>query len=212
MRRYAWLIAAAVAGYAPAAHASDDIFELWMNPSVEADIGRGRAELETAHRIRDGREDTHYVRLWYGQPIADHVTLAGGVEQRFTGSVEERRLLQQLSYRSGILRGRTRIEQRFVEGDAKMGVRLRQRLGMSVPVGHAGRLALVANAEGFITLRATTALGQTGLTGLRTVIGVDYAVSDRIGIGLGYLRAHEFRRGAADRVGHAPLLSIAWSI
>ena len=212
MRRLAWLIAAAVAGHAPAAHASDDIFELWLNPSVEADIERGRAELETAHRIRDGRDDTHYVRLWYGQPIATNVTLAGGVEQRFTGRVEERRLLQQLSYRSSILRGRTRIEQRFVEGDPQIGVRLRQRFGMSVPVGRSGRLALVANAEGFITLRATTISGQTGLTGLRTVIGVDYAVSDRIGVGFGYLRAQEFRRGAADRVGHAPLMSIAWSI
>ena len=199
-------------GYASSAQASDDIFELWVNPSIEADIGRGRAELETGHRFRDGRDDTHYVRLWYGQPIGSDVTLAGGIEQRFTGRVEERRLLQQLGYRSGVFRGRTRIEQRFVEGDANMGVRLRQRIGVSVPVGRSGKLALIANAEGFVTLRATTALGQTGLTGLRTVIGVDYTLNDRLGVGLGYLRAQDFRRGAVDRVGHAPLLSIAWSI
>lgn len=212
MRLFAAIAAALAVGHPTTASAADEIFEFWANPSVEAGVGRGTAELETAHRIRDGRDDTHYLRLWYGRPVASGLTLAGGVEQRWTGRVQEQRLLQQLSYRTGILRSRTRIEQRFVEGDDLMGVRLRQRLGVSVPLDRSERLALVANAEGFFTLRSTTRAGQTGLTGMRTLIGAEYEISDRVEVGLGYLRAQEIRRGAIDRVGHAPLLSLAFSL
>ena len=138
MRPILGIAAALIAGQATAAHAADEIFEFWANPSIEADVGKGTAELETAHRIRDGRDDTHYVRLWYGQPIAKGVTLAGGIEQRWTGRVQEQRLLQQLSYRSSIFRGRTRIEQRIVDGDDRMGLRLRQRRFLRQHIGARG--------------------------------------------------------------------------
>ena len=195
-----------------AAQAADEIFEFWVTPSVEAKLGRGRVELETSHRIRDGRDDTHFVRLWYSQSIAKGVTLYGGIEQRVTGQTGERRLHQQLSYKTGIFRGRTRLEQRFVEDNPLMGLRVRQRLGFSIPIGTSKRLAAVANVEGFMTLRATTATGQTGLTAVRTLIGVNYKVSDNLDVGLGYLRAQDIRRGAADRVGHAPALTLSFSL
>lgn len=212
MRVFATFAVALAVGHASVARASDEAFELWLNPAVEADIGRGTVELESAHRFRDGRDDTHYLRLWYGQSIGKSVALAAGIEQRFTGSVGEKRLLQQLSYRSGVFRGRTRIEQRFVENDERMGLRLRQRVGISVLLGRSNRIALVANAEGFVTMRATTSAGQTGLTGLRTIIGFDYKLNDRIDINAGYLRAQDFRRGGIDRVGHAPLLGMTVSL
>ena len=212
MRLSVAIAAALAAGHPTAANAADEIFELWVNPSVEADVGRGTAELETAHRVRDGRDNTHYMRLWYGQPVAKGLTLAGGIEQRWTGRLQERRALQQLSYRTGIFRSRTRIEQRIVEGDGGIGVRLRQRIGVSIPMQQSKRLAFVANAEGFFTLRSTTQAGSTGVTGLRTLIGFERAVSKRIEIGLGYLRTQEIRRGGPDRIGHAPLLSVGFAL
>lgn len=212
MRVTLMIAAASLCAAASPAKASDEIFEVWLNPSVEADVGRGTAELETAHRFRDGRDDTHFLRLWYGQDIAKGVTLAGGIEQRFTGRIGEQRALQQLSLKHGVLRSRTRLEQRFVEGDDRMGLRLRQRIGVSVPFAQGGRLDFIANAEGFVTLRATNVAGQGGLTGLRTLVGIEYEASERVQLGLGYMRAQDFRRAAADRVGHAPMLSLAFSL
>ena len=47
---------------------------------------------------------------------------------------------------------------------------------------------------------------DTGITGLRTTIGVDYAVSDTLTLGLSYLRQQDFEDNAPDEIGHAPLI------
>ncbi|MFM9977789.1 MAG: DUF2490 domain-containing protein [Sphingomonadaceae bacterium] len=209
MNRVAFIAAVTAAVlFAPPANAADEIFELWLNPTAAIDLGKGEVELETAQRIRDGRDDTYFVRLWYGQDIARDVSLQGGVEQRWQGRGEERRLLQQLSIKRGLLRSRSRLEQRFVDSDDRMALRFRQRLGVSVPFDASEATTFVANAEGFLTLRSGDRGGQTGLTALRTYIGFERALGKHVEIGLGYMRAQEFRSGAADRVGHAPLVAV----
>ena len=171
---------------------------------------RTGVELETAQRFRsraDGGRDTVYLRLWLHRDLAKGLTLSGAVEQRWNEGQEEQRLHQQLSYRRGVWRGRSRLEQRFVEDDARAAVRLRQRFGIEAPLGD--RLwSAQANAEGFFTLRTGAPGRQTGLTGLRTYAGLAYEVSDRVTLGLGYVRAQDIRSGRPDRVSHAPLLSL----
>lgn len=195
------------------ARAADEAFEVWSNPSVTRAVGKGEAELETAQRLRgEGREDIYFVRLWYGEEISRGLTLQGGIEQRWTGGTAERRLLQQLSYKNGPFRSRTRFEQRFIEGDDRMGLRLRQRLGVSVPLDGAGSVRAIANAEAFYTVRSGNRGGQDGLTGLRTIAGIEIAVSDMVEIGLAYQRQEEIRRRAPDRVGHAPLISLTLAL
>lgn len=202
------LVMALCCAVAPA-RAADDAFELWLNPSITKAVGKGEAELETAQRLRsEGRDDVYFVRLWYGQEVAKGLSLQGGIEQRWAGSSEERRLLQQLNYRNGLLRARTRFEQRFVEGDDRMGLRLRQRLGVSVPLDRAKTVRAIANAEAFYTVRSGNRGGQDGLTGLRTITGVEIAVSEAVEIGIAYQRQEDIRRNAPDRVGHIPLISL----
>jgi hypothetical protein len=205
---------AALVFHAPAA-ASDDAFELWLNPSVsfalDDDTG---VELETAQRLRsrdDGRADTYFARLWINQDLSDNVTLSGAAERRVNSpGNDETRLIQQLSTKHGIVRTRLRLEQRFVD-DRRMGLRVRPRLGLNVPLGESSPWSFETNAELFLTLRSTSAGGDTGLTGLRTQIGASYDVSDNLSLSLAYLRQQSIEKGGPDEVGHAPLIGIELS-
>lgn len=209
-------LAAAALALPAAAHASTDHFELWLNPSIDFDAGERTAiELETAQRLRDrdeGGRDTIFARLWVHRSIGDGVTLSGAAEQRWNDELEEQRLHQQLSIKRGLLRSRSRLEQRFVEGDARMGLRYRQRLGVEIPLDASGRWSAGINAEGFFTLRAGDPGGDTGLTGLRTIAEIGYEISDRLSVSAGYIRTQEIRTGRPDRVGHAPLIGIELSL
>lgn len=210
-------LAVLMAGIATPAAASDEAFEFWLNPSVSTDLdGNTGLELETAQRFRsaeDGRVDTYFARLWLNQELSDNFTLSGAVEQRINdGGADERRTIQQLSARQGIWRGRVRLLQRFVHGADRMGLRLQTRGGVAVPLSGDGRWSGRADAELFLTLRSTSAGGDDGLTGVRTQIGVDYEVNDRLTVGLTYLRQQDFNDGAPDEVGHVPLIGVELSL
>ena len=207
---------AAVLIFPAPAFAADEAFEFWVNPSVEFDLENGRAfEVETAQRLRDaddGRVDTYFVRGWIKQDISDALTLAGALERRINdGGSDEIRLMQQLSGKHGLLRTRLRLEQRFVEGrGGRMGLRLRPRLGVATDLDEEGRWSGKADAELFWTLRGTSPNGDTGITGLRTQVGVGYEVNDTLSLSLAYLRQQDFEDGP-DEIGHAPLVGIEFS-
>lgn len=210
------LSAALAAGLSTTAAAeNDDGPEIWFNPSVSLALDDDTSvELETAQRLRresDGRADTYFARLWLNQDLSDAVTLSGGLERRANEpGADETRLLQQLSAKRGVLRTRLRLEQRFVDNQ-RMGMRFRPRLGVELPIGAGGRWSAQANAELFLTLRSTSLRGDEGLTGLRTQLGVSYAVNDRVSVSLDYLRQQDIQDRRPDVVGHAPLIGIELS-
>lgn len=198
------------------ASAADEAFEFWLNPSVSVDLDADTGvELETAQRFRsaaDGRVDTYFARLWLNQALSDDVTLGGAVERRINdGGSDETRLMQQLSTKHGLLRTRLRLEERFVDGTGRMGLRLQPRLGVSLPLGDSERWSFGTNVELFLTLKSTSIGGQDGLTGVRTQIAVNYAATDNLELGLTYLRQQDLVADGPDRVGHAPVVGIAYS-
>lgn len=215
--RLAAIAAALTAGLAPsmAAASDDEGVEYWLDQSASWSVAeRTTLELETAQRLRsasDGREDTYYARLWLNREVNDDLTLAAGVERRSNQpGADETRLLQQASLSRGLFRGRLRLEQRFVDG-GQAGVRLRPRVGVAVPLGDSERWTIGADAEAFLTLRSTTAGGDTGLTGVRTTVALAYEASERLSLRLGYVRDEDFNRNAPDTVAHAPLVEVELS-
>lgn len=208
--------ALAVAASLPvAAQASEEGAELWLNPGFAFGLDDNTTlEIETAQRFRAASKgpDTYFARAWLVQDLSDQLSISGAVERRVNdGAANETRLLQQLNVKSGLLRGRLRLEQRFVDGAAQTAWRLRPRAGVNVPLNKDKTWRAIADAEGFFTLRATRAGGQTGLTGLRTQLGVTHDVNDRIGLSLVYLRNQDIIDGRPDRIGHAPLFGIEFS-
>lgn len=216
MRTLLFPIVAGGALMASPAMAQNDAFEFWLNPSISTDLDEDTGiELETAQRFRsseDGRVDTYFARLWLNQDISEEFTLSGAVERRVNdGGSDETRLMQQLSGSHGILQTRLRLEQRFVDDADHMGLRLRPRLGVSVPIDESGRWSAKANAELFWTLRGNNVGSDEGITGLRTQVGVSYDVNDKLSLGLVYLRQQDFEDGGPDEIGHAPLASVEYS-
>lgn len=121
------------------------------------------------------------------------------------------RLLQQVGYPLGPLGGRTRLEQRFIEGDPRTGWRVRQRVGGAIPLSsHEGAWEAVGNVEGFFTLAASEPGAQTGLTGLRTFIGLEREFG-ALELSVGYLRQQAIREDAPDSVGHAPFVALGFN-
>ncbi|MES2884190.1 MAG: DUF2490 domain-containing protein [Pseudomonadota bacterium] len=197
--------------------ATDEAAEYWFNPSVSLDVDDATGlELETAQRFRseaDGRPDTYFARLWLNQSVSDNATLSGALERRINdGGSSETRLIQQLSSKHGVLRTRLRLEQRFVENTDQMGLRVRPRLGLALPVSENQRLQFKTDAELFLTLRGTSDGGDTGLTGLRTQIGFAYEVNSQLSISAVYLRQQDIRDHGPDTVGHAPLFGVELSL
>lgn len=198
------------------AMASDDATELWFNPSVSFDVDKDTGvEIETAQRLRDAddeRVDTYFVRLWLNQKVAENVTISGAMERRVNdGGSDETRLIQQMTTSHGYLRTRLRLEQRFVDNADQMGLRLRPRLGVAVPIDADERWTFKTDAEMFLTLQSTSNGGDTGLTGLRTQMGVSYDVTPNLTLSAAYLRQQDFDNGSPDVVGHAPILGIEFS-
>jgi len=216
MRSLLTAIAAGGAIMASPASAQDEALEFWLNPSVSTDLDEDTGiELDTAQRFRsseDGRVDTYFARLWVKQDLSDEFTLAGAVERRINdGGSDELRLMQQLSGSHGIFRTRLRLEQRFVDDADRMGLRLRPRLGVYVPIDPEGRWSAKADAELFWTLRGNNVGSDEGITGLRTQVGVSYDVNDNLSLGLVYLRQQDFEDDGPDVIGHAPLVSIEFA-
>jgi hypothetical protein len=198
------------------AMASSEAAELWLNPSVSFDMDKDTSvEIETAQRLRsadDGRADTYFARLWLNQKVAKNVTLSGAIEKRVNdGGADENRIIQQMTTKHGYLRTRFRLEQRFVDNADQMGLRARPRLGVAVPIDADERWAFKTDAEMFLTLRSTSNGGDTGLTGLRTQMGVSYDVTPKFTLSAAYLRQQDFRDRAPDTVGHAPIIGIEYS-
>lgn len=201
-------------GFMPlAAFANDDAAELWLNPSVSFDLDTDTGiEIETAQRLRgekDGRPDTYFARIWLNQDISENSTLSGAFERRVNdGGADETRLIQQLSTSHGYLRTRLRFEQRFVDNADRMGLRLRPRIGVAVPLDTDKRWQLKSDAELFLTLRSIGNGGDHGLTGLRTQIGVSHDLTEQLTLSVGYLRQQDLVKNSPDRVGHAPLIGL----
>jgi hypothetical protein len=189
----------------------DEDGEFWLNPSVTRSLDdRTSIEMETAQRFRSApRQDAYFIRGWVNRDDAAGRTWSFGVEQRWSGSSEEeQRLLQQVSYGVGPIDMRTRFEQQWVSTDPDVGLRVRQRVGASLPLGEGEEAwSLTGDAEVFVTLQSTEPDGQTGVTRLRTFVGFERTLG-RYDLSLGYLREHDIRENGPDRIGHAPFIGL----
>ena len=219
LRLAALLLVAAPALLAPSvARAGDEGFEAWFNPILFADLDEDTyLKFETAQRFRNadqGREDTYFFRLWAWQKLGDAMRAGAAIEKRINdGKRDEIRAMQQVQTELGLFRVRMRLEERFAEGSgSRMGLRLRSRAGVAIPLDRARRWLLKADAESFITLRNSFPPGDIGKTALRTQVYVSHRVNERLGLRLGYLRHQEIEPAEPDVIGHAPIIGLTMQL
>ncbi|WP_344695980.1 DUF2490 domain-containing protein [Sphingomonas rosea] len=197
--------------------AADDQLEWWSDLTLSHDLDKKTfVEFQTQQRFRESPAgDSHIYRIWLGRKISKATSLSLGLHRSKEGADLETRIIEQASYTLDSklgLKGRTRLEQRMIDGRDRTGWRLRQRIGVAIPLTDKPKdWALAANAEGFFTLRATSATGDTGLTGLRTFVGFQKTFG-KMDLGVGYTRQQSIRKNRPDVVGHAPTLNLTFKL
>lgn len=197
--------------------AEDNYLEGWFEGTVSKEFESGTfVQFQTQQRARGSSNptgDNQTYRLWVGQEFGS-LKASVGLHRSKEGSTKETRLIQQASYNVGSfgLKGRTRLEQRFIDDAAKTGWRVRQRIGYALPLSNEkGGWKLAGTAEGFLTLRATSRGGDTGITGLRTFVGFERSLG-QVDLGIGYTRQQSIRKNRPDLVGHAPTLNLTLNL
>jgi len=197
--------------------AEENRLEAWFEGTISKDLGGGTfAQFQTQQRARGNRNpigDLDLYRLWLGQKFGS-TSVSAGIQRSKEGPQKETRLIQQLSYSVGAsgLKGRTRLEQRFIDDAPRTAWRLRQRIGYALPLsGEEDGWKLAGSVEGFVTLRATSSTGDTGLTGLRTFAGFERSLG-KLDLSIGYTRQQNIRKNRPDLVGHAPTLNLTLNL
>lgn len=188
--------------------------QLWFTQSVARKLSsdNDRLLLEVNERIRSERFGGNQFEtgLFYSRPLTDGVRGGVGVIYSHSGSTGEYRLAPEVELSRGILRARTRLEIRSVEGIDPLQWRIRQRVGVSVPTGARG-LSANLSAEAFFALNSARPGGSTGFNAVRTIATLQQKVSDTVSVLAGYVRQHDIRRNAEDRIGNAAYFALALS-
>lgn len=118
----------------------------------------------------------------------------------------EHRTWQQVGYRFVqndriTLTGRSRIEQRFFEGETGTGWRLRQQLRAALPVQRASKVQAILWNETFVGLNRTPWGQRADFDQSRSFAGIGLPLAEKTTVEIGYLNQHIFRTGP-DRTNH----------
>lgn len=205
--------------FAVPAFAADEDGQIWTNLTATADVGaRVVITLENQLRFSENasRLGQAIVRPSIGLKLDKNTTVTLGYAYSFTDPVgpsfsNEHRIWEQLAYRlagngKGVtLTGRTRLEQRWVEGAVDMGWRIRQQLRLTAPLS--GKVRAVAWSEAFVSLDDTSWGQNSGLDRWRNSIGLAIPLNKTITLEPGYINQWVIRPGR-DRVHHIGNITI----
>ena len=203
MHRFSAAFLALTASLAPSAMAENQI---WTNYELKKEATAGLpVELTLNGEVRfepDGEVEQFVLRPGVAYAINKRLKVSGGYRYGQTlrdGRDQiEHRLWQQASYAlaeigDARIAGRTRLEQRFREGESGTGLRIRQQLSLEHPLGESG-IRLVLSNDVFLGLKETDWGNADGLQENRARATLRWTAGG-IGWEAGYL--NQFRNGAS---------------
>jgi hypothetical protein len=209
----AWLVVLAV----PVARAQVVDEQLWSQANAIVALSQqDSVTLESIARFgdaADGLAHTEFGGFFTHKP-SKRVELALGyrhVQDYDHGRPvpNEERLRQMVTVALGAgLSGRLRFEQRFSSGGPAIGLRLRPRLGLDLPLSQGG-LRLFATQEHFWNLNRTGWGQRRGYERVRHTLGLSFPLGEKLRADAGYL--NEFRPGSGarrDSLTHAATLAL----
>jgi hypothetical protein len=170
-----------------------DNFKLSSETVFRTSDAKGFYEIE--ENIMAGYKLDKHVTLWLGythDPQFSH--------GNFTGL--EHRIRQQVTIDNFALigkvklSGRVRLEERFRDGIAGTGWRLRPYIKASVPF--IGKSTVSVTHESFLDLNTTRFQKVSGYERMRNAISVGVPLNKKISIDFGYLNQHGFVRNGPD--------------
>lgn len=209
-RRVAGLIPGLL--FATPLQAADQDGQVWTGASLSVDLSKQVvATLEAGVRFTDdaSRTGQTFVRPSIGYRIGRNTTASLGYAYFHSDPVgpsqsKEHRLWEQISFRAlgdgkGItITGRSRLEQRRVEGRDDTGWRYRQQIRVTAPLGT--KVRGFYYSEGFVTLNTTEWGQRSGLDRVRNSVGLSIPITKAVTLEPGYLNQWILR--GPDRVHH----------
>lgn len=194
----------------------------WQNLNVAVKLSPDwRISSETSVRVSDQR-GLYQVQetLLLGYKPSKTVTVWAGyvhspLYNKGNHLVTEHRFRQQVNVdniaKIGPLtiNGRLRLEQRWRDGNADTGWRLRPSLRGVMPL--AGKVNLIAAHESFFNLNTTAFQSRTGHDRMRNSVAIGVPLSKKFNLELGYMNQRAFVAGGADNVDHIINTTIAAS-
>ena len=201
------------------AHASED-FQTWL---VGVTQGRVKGDLivyaEVQPRFTDdaSRLGQLLIRPAVGVQLTPKTSVLVGyvyvrTEPLGGRATDEHRYWQQVAWPVGTLgrlalTGRSRLEQRTIDGAGDLGWRFRQQLRATHPLGANGRVAAVVWTEPFYNLNGTGWGQRKGFDQVRSFVGAALPVAPKLTLEPGYLNQTMFRRGE-NRSNHVASASL----
>ena len=189
------------------ARAADEDIQVWIGESASTALTSAtHATLDLSQRFRESG-DQLLARGTVEFRLSPAVVVGGGAAYVSTiDAADEIRPHQQLTLTYGPLALRTRVEERFFEQADRMELRLRQRIGVTVPVSHrlnaglAGELLYIAQSKD---------AGQGAhIDQWRANATLARSLGPNLEGTLGYLAILSPREGGRDRLSHVAQVSL----
>ena len=103
--------------------------------------------------------------------------------------------------------GRTRLEERFLEGSSDMAVRARQMVRVNAPLGRG--FVAIGTSELFVNLNSADWGPRAGFDQLRLFGGIGVPIARGLWIEAGYMNQYVARHARADRMNHNISLTLS---
>jgi hypothetical protein len=223
MRFFGTIALAALALAAPAAAATTEDEQVWLNLTATGSIKGDLVYFaEVQPRIGEGVSHLNQLilRPAIGVKVTPHLTLYQGyahIAQPIEGGPDrnEERLFQQISWTlsdvggRGELQTRSRLEQRWLSNGDDVGWRLRQMVRFEWPLGsRKDGIAALGWAEVFVALNDTDWGAQSGYDQARGFIGAELPLPGKSTIELGYINQSVNQAGNRTRMNHIASFSL----
>jgi hypothetical protein len=215
------IVITALGAAAPAAGQVDPDVRVWTAVSVQGRVGATPAwrwASDSLVRTRDGAGTLDF--------LAERVMLTRNLTRRASagigyafgagfpdvGSLREHRFVQQYAWSGGStprVSLKSRLEERFITGDAAMRLRLRQQVRVTWPLARGKGLQGVVSDEVFLQVNSM-ARAQRGFESNRLFAGVGRRLTGRSVLEIGYTNVYS--RGAARHHQDSHVMSATWLV
>lgn len=225
MKIWARFSAGLILALAAAPAAADD-FQLWTGAAVKGPVeenSRFLLWLDGQTRFRNDASDlgVSLIRPGLGWRVNRDLSVWAGYARvvfyrETTPDVKENRLWQQAVYPigdalGGSISGRTRLEQRLIQGGDETGWRVRQSFRYSRPLPGTPFSAIIAS-ETFIAFNDTDWGAASGYDQSRNFIGVNFKPAKNLTLESGYMLNHLRRNNAPNALNHIMSMSISLAL
>jgi len=191
------------------AQAVDEDTQVWFFFNTIVPLaGDAMGTFEVSPRAREVEGDFLLTRFTVEVPLSDWAVPGAGAAYIAADAGWEWRGHQQITFISGPLSFRTRVEQRIFEGAPRAQLRLRQRVGANVPLTRS--TTLTGAAELLYIARTEDPQEEARVETWRGSLGVQQQLDANLTIGATYLLMLAPRPGAPDRLSHIPQVTLVF--